>query len=147
VDFLTDAGADHVIISDEEDVAARLLDITAGQGVRVAYDPVSGAYVRRYVEGMRAHGLIILYGSLEKDRQLPRRQLYQKAINCYYYSMYNHVMDTAQLARGKALIYGGIATGQLRPIIDRVFPLDQFREAYRHLFSNTQTGKIVVRVE
>jgi len=60
--------------------------------------------------------------------------------------MYNHVMDPAQLARGKAMVYGGIASGHLRPIIDSVFPFDCYLDAYRHMLSNTQRGKIVVKV-
>jgi NADPH:quinone reductase-like Zn-dependent oxidoreductase len=45
----------------------------------------------------------------------------------------------------EVLITGGVASGQLRPIIDRVFGLDDYLAAYQHMLSNTQKGKIVVR--
>jgi NADPH:quinone reductase-like Zn-dependent oxidoreductase len=39
-----------------------------------------------------------------------------------------------------------IATGRLRPVIDRVFGFDQVREAFLHLESASHFGKIVIRV-
>ncbi len=147
VDFISAAGADHVIVSDEEDVAARLLEITEGAGVRVAYDPVYGSYVGKYIAGMSMHGQIISYGVLDEDIfQLPVNMFYRQATVLHYYSMYNHVMDPAQLARGKAMVYGGLASAQLRPTIDSVYALDQYMDAYCHMLSNRQRGKIVVKV-
>lgn len=144
-DFLVEAGADHVIVSDEEDVAQRILEITDGQGVGIAYDPIFGTYVERYGMAMARHGLIISYGLLAQDLTLPYVYFWRRATRVYFYSMYNHVMDPAQLARGKAMITGGVASGALRPIIDRVFGLDDYLAAYQHMLSNTQKGKIVVR--
>jgi NADPH:quinone reductase-like Zn-dependent oxidoreductase len=79
-------------------------------------------------------------------RSFPYVHFWRRAARVYFYSMYNHVMDPAQLARGKAMVYGGIASGHLRPIIDSVFPFDCYLDAYRHMLSNTQRGKIVVKV-
>jgi len=145
-DFLLRAGADHVLISSEENVAERILEITNGKGVRVAYDPVFGKYVEGYAQAMSKHGIIINYGLLGADQALPFVSFWQKATTVYFYSMYNHVMDPAQLARGKAMIHGGIASGHLRPIIDSVFPFEQYLDAYRHMLGGTQRGKIVVKV-
>ncbi|MGW4490172.1 zinc-binding dehydrogenase [Amycolatopsis sp. NPDC004368] len=38
----------------------------------------------------------------------------------------------------------GITDGDLVPVIDKVFPLEDFAEAHRYLESNGQVGKIVV---
>ena len=146
-DFLQEAGADHVIVTDEEDVTQRILDITDGRGVQVAYDPVFGSYIEKYGMAMSKHGLIISYGLLESDLTLPYVHFWRQATSIYFYSMYNHVMDAVQLARGKAMISGGVASGQLRPIVDRVFGFEQYLDAYRHMLSNTQMGKIVVQVQ
>jgi threonine dehydrogenase-like Zn-dependent dehydrogenase len=39
---LLEAGADHVIVTDEEDLVARTKEITAGKGVRISFDPIGG---------------------------------------------------------------------------------------------------------
>ena len=40
-----------------------------------------------------------------------------------------------------------LARGTLRPVIDRVFTLDEIVEAHRYIESGRQTGKIVIDVE
>ena len=37
-----------------------------------------------------------------------------------------------------------IEAGGLKPVIDKVFPFTQARDAYRHLKSQTHFGKIVI---
>lgn len=39
-----------------------------------------------------------------------------------------------------------IETHQIRPVIDRVFPFDEAREAYRYLESGAHVGKVVIRI-
>jgi len=43
---LLDAGAAHVIATDEVDLVQEVMRITAGQGARVAFDPVGGPHFR-----------------------------------------------------------------------------------------------------
>jgi NADPH:quinone reductase-like Zn-dependent oxidoreductase len=40
----------------------------------------------------------------------------------------------------------GIDVHRLRPVVDRVFPFEDAREAYRYLESGTHFGKVVLRV-
>ena len=35
-------GADHVIVTDEEDLVARVHEITSGKGARIVFDPIGG---------------------------------------------------------------------------------------------------------
>ena len=56
------------------------------------------------------------------------------------------VNDDGALDRAKSFITKGLASGQLTPLIARVFRPDQIQEATRFLESNAQVGKIVVNV-
>ncbi|HKH20520.1 MAG TPA: zinc-binding dehydrogenase, partial [Gammaproteobacteria bacterium] len=40
----------------------------------------------------------------------------------------------------------GLASGKLKPIIAKTFPLEQIVEAHRFMESNQQIGKIVVTI-
>ena len=43
-----------------------------------------------------------------------------------------------------AFVHDEVASGALKPIIDRTFPLEQIVNAHRYMETNTQRGKIVV---
>jgi NADPH:quinone reductase-like Zn-dependent oxidoreductase len=43
-------------------------------------------------------------------------------------------------------IVKGLASGALRPVIDRTFKFDEMVDAHRYLETNEQFGKIVVTV-
>ena len=44
-DQLIALGADHVIVTEEEDLVARVQSITGGKGARIVFDPVGGDYI------------------------------------------------------------------------------------------------------
>jgi NADPH:quinone reductase-like Zn-dependent oxidoreductase len=51
-----------------------------------------------------------------------------------------------RFVRNRELILQGLASGRLRPVIAKTFPLSQIVAAHRYLESNQQVGKIVVTV-
>src|SRR5881397_3560284 len=46
-DALLTAGAHHVIVSETEDLAARVAEITGGEGARLVFDPVAGPLLEK----------------------------------------------------------------------------------------------------
>jgi NADPH:quinone reductase-like Zn-dependent oxidoreductase len=46
----------------------------------------------------------------------------------------------------RLILEAGLASGALKPVIDRTFKFDEMVEVHRHLKSNGQFGKIVVTV-
>ncbi|MGW5587708.1 zinc-binding dehydrogenase [Streptomyces sp. NPDC003857] len=54
---LLDAGAAHVIVSDEEDLPTRVKEMTNGEGGRLAFDPVAGPGVDTLAEALAPGGL------------------------------------------------------------------------------------------
>ncbi|MEX4069023.1 zinc-binding dehydrogenase, partial [Haemophilus influenzae] len=46
-----------------------------------------------------------------------------------------------KLAQAKKFVFDGLASGQLKPEIDKVFAFDEMAEAHRYMESNAQIGK------
>ncbi|MER8092699.1 zinc-binding dehydrogenase [Streptomyces goshikiensis] len=44
------------------------------------------------------------------------------------------------------LVASGLRAGAFRPVVDRLFPLEEIVRAHRHLESSTRVGKAVVTV-
>ena len=51
------------------------------------------------------------------------------------------------MARAKSFVTEGLRTGKLKPVIDKIFPLEDIADAQRYMEANGQVGKIVVIVE
>jgi len=60
-------GADHVIATEEEDLAARVNEITAGKGARVVFDPVAGPGLEALAAAAASSGIIFEYGALSAE--------------------------------------------------------------------------------
>ena len=49
---LLDAGADHVIVTDREDMGERMKTIAGGKGARIIFDPVAGPFLEKQAQHM-----------------------------------------------------------------------------------------------
>ncbi len=144
---LLDAGAAHVIASDEQDLVKEVLGITGGKGARVVFDPVGGPTLTRLVQATAKLGIVFLYGALSTEpTPLPLFDLLAKWATIRGYVMMEITSDPERLERGKKFVNEGLADGSFKPLIARTFPLDQIVEAHRYLESNQQIGKVVVTV-
>ncbi|MEA2631231.1 MAG: hypothetical protein QOE66_1450, partial [Chloroflexota bacterium] len=144
---LLDAGAAHVIATDEQDLVKEILRITGGKGARVVFDPVGGPTVAKLTQAMAGFGIFFIYGALSTEPSpLPLFDLLIKDLTIRGYKVIEITTDPARLERGKQFVNEGLAEGSLKPIIAKTFPLEKIVEAHRYLESNQQIGKVVVTV-
>jgi NADPH:quinone reductase-like Zn-dependent oxidoreductase len=145
--FLLDAGADHVIVTDAEDLAETVMRLTAGNGASLAFDPVAGPMLAKLAEAAAPGAMIFEYGALSSEpTTFPLFPALAKGLTVRGYTLFEIVKDPGMLARGKQFIYEGLESGALKPVIDRSFPLGDIADAHRYMESNQQKGKIVVTV-
>ena len=145
--FLLEAGADHVIVSDKEDVAAKTMEITGGKGATIIFDPVAGPFLEKLAGAAAERALIFQYGALSMaPTPFPLFEAIGKGLTVRGYTLFEIVADPEKMARGKKFTYDGLASGALKPIIARTFPLEEIVQAHRFMESNEQMGKIVVTV-
>ena len=140
---LLELGADYVIATEEEDLPARVKEITGGKLARVVFDPVGGDYITTLGLATATGGSIFLYGMLSgKPTPFPM-STFARDIAMYGYSLHQ-VRTPEHLETMKKYIYDHIADGSFKPKIAKTFPFAQTVEAYRYLESNQQVGKVVI---
>ncbi|GJL54399.1 MAG: NADPH:quinone reductase [Nitrospirales bacterium] len=145
--FLLEAGADHVIVTEEEDLVEQVNTLTSGKGCRIVFDPIAGSTLEKLAEATAQEGMIFEYGALSSDSTpFPLFSALSKGLTIRGYTLFEIVSNPERLTRGKHYIYQGLESGKLQPIIDRIFPLDEIVEAHRYMESNQQKGKIVLTV-
>jgi NADPH:quinone reductase len=144
---LLNAGAAHVIVTEKQDLVAEVKKLTGGKGARIVFDPVGGPSMVKLVAAMAERGTLFLYGALSTEpTPLPLFEVLGKSLTIRGYVLFEVTGDPKRLERAKKFIVDGLATGKLKPVIAKTFPLDQLVEAHRYLESNQQFGKIVVTV-
>jgi len=143
---LLDAGAAHVVATEEEDVVERVHALTGGRGVDLAMDAVAGPGVNTLVQAVAPGGTLVIYGFLDPGPvPLPVAPDFRgRDIRTYAFS--EVTQDEPRLRRAERFINAGLRSGSLAPVIDRTFDLADVVAAHRYLESNAQFGKIVLTV-
>ncbi|WP_329564735.1 zinc-dependent alcohol dehydrogenase family protein [Kitasatospora sp. NBC_01266] len=136
-------GAAHVIVLDEEDLPARVGEITGGKGAELVFDAVAGPELATVAQAVAPGGLLIVYGWLDmRPATLPMNW----SLRILGYSNLDVIEDLAVRRRAWHFLDAGLRAGTLAPAVDRTFDLSEIVEAHRYLESNGQVGKVVVTV-
>lgn len=144
---LLDAGAAHVVVTDETDLVDEIMRITDGKGARVAFDPVGGPNFAKLIEALSFQGIAFIYGALdERATTLPVLAMIAKVITVKAHNIWLTSGDETRRKAAVEFVLKGFESGALKPVIDRTFQFDEMVEAHRYLETNGQFGKIVVTV-
>jgi NADPH:quinone reductase-like Zn-dependent oxidoreductase len=144
---LHEAGAAHVIATQEQDMVAEVMRITNGNGARVAFDPVGGPDFSKLIAALSFQGIAYIYGALsEDDTPIPVLGMIGKMPTVKGYSIRLVAGDAERRKVAVEYVTKGLASGALKPIIDRTFKFDEMVEVHRYLENSGQFGKIVVTV-
>jgi len=144
---LLSLGADHVIATEEEDMVARVKEITGGKGARVIFDPVAGPFLEKLAQAAAVGGIVFEYGALSmQPTPFPLFTALMKGLCVRGYTLLEITRNPEKLPSAKKYVYDRLADGRFHPKVARIFPFAQTVEAYKYLESNAQVGKIVISV-
>jgi len=140
-------GADFVIATEEEDLAARVMEITGGKGARIVFDPVGGKGIQALAAAAAVGGIVFQYGALSMEpTPFPMYLALKKHLWFKGYTLFEVVGDPEASPVAKKYVFDHLASGAFQPKIAKVFPLSEVVQAQEYMESNAQVGKIVVRV-
>jgi NADPH:quinone reductase-like Zn-dependent oxidoreductase len=142
---LLDAGAAHVIATEEQDITSEVAQITAGKGAQLVFDAVGGPNFEKLADATAPGGILIVYGRFSPEiTPLPIAQTLWKNLTIRGFGLPATIARDDKLAAVKQFVNEGLTSGDLRPIIAKTFAFDDIVEAHRYLESGTQFGKVVV---
>ncbi|MFC9743708.1 zinc-dependent alcohol dehydrogenase family protein [Streptomyces noursei] len=146
-DALLAAGAADVVVTGEEDVVARVRELTGGRGAEFVFDAIAGPGVLDLAKVVAPGGTLFEYGALSGEvTPYPAFELGMPALNMRTYTLFETTADPERLRRAEAFVASGLRTGAFKPVVDRVFGLEEIGEAHRYMEAGAQIGKIVVTV-
>ena len=113
---------------------------TEGRGADVIIDSVGGEAFAQVLAAVRPGGRVVIYGATAG----PVRELALRAIFWRQIAVLGTTMGHPGEFRAMLDLYGA---GGLRPVVDRLFPLDEAAAAHRHMEGAEQFGKIVLTID
>jgi tumor protein p53-inducible protein 3 len=146
---VAELGAHHVVNYRTEDFAAVAAQVSEGRGVDVVLDFVGASYWPKHAACLAVAGRCVVIGVLGgTSADVNLAQVLQRR-----YQILGLVMRSRPLADKIAITQTFVreslpllASGTLRPVIDRIFPLAEAAKAHERMESNENFGKIVLRV-
>lgn len=144
---LLTAGAQHVIVTSEENIADRVLALTGGKGAEVILDAVGGSQFEQLVAAAAERAQLFAYGMLGVDSgAYPTFQVVMKMLTVRGFNSTDIVMDPVKSAAAVAFIQQGLQSGALKPVVGKSFPFEEVVKAHQFMEANGHVGKVVLSV-
>lgn len=141
-------GCQHVILYRQEDVAARVRELTDGRGVDVVYDSVGQATFMASLDCLRPMGTMVSFGQSSGSVE-PFNPGLLAAKGSLFLTRPSLMHYTAQrpdlLAHARDL-FDVVRAGIVQVQVNQTFPLAQAADAHRALESRRTTGSTVLLV-
>ena len=135
-------GADHVLI-DDGGPAAKVREIAPG-GVTGVYELVGAAALLDSLHALAGGGRACIAGYLEDEWELAPAQTEAQRLGVPLAVYSSNDINRASYGQVLQDIIDAVEAGRYRANIDRVFKLDEIREAHRYMEANRAVGKLVV---
>jgi NADPH2:quinone reductase len=140
-------GADHAINYKTQDFEAEVKRITDGRGVDVILDMVAGDYVARELKCLAEDGRLVfiaVQGGI--DAKIDAGVVLRRRLTITGSTLRPRpiAFKTAIAQNLKTTAWPWIASGQVKPVIFKVFPADQAAQAHALMESNEHIGKLVL---
>ncbi|WP_323031519.1 zinc-binding dehydrogenase [Brachymonas denitrificans] len=139
IDRALGLGADAGICSSTEDVQKRVMELTGGRGVDIVFENVGEAVWSTALKSLVRGGRIVTCGATTGDQPgADLRRLFIRQLQVIGSTLGNpgELQD----------LLAWCAQGKVRPIIDRVLPLDAIHEGLDLLERNQQFGKLAIAI-
>lgn len=140
-------GAKRAINYRTEDFVAVIKEATGGKGVDVILDMVGGDYVQRNISAAAVSGRVvnIAYQNGAKVA-LNLGPMLRKRLTLAATTLRARSVAEKEAIRDAlvAKIWPLVAAGQIRPVVDRRFPLAEAQEAHEYMEKTGATGKILL---
>lgn len=146
--IVTAAGADAVIVMEQQDFAAEVMKLTDGKGVDLILDSIAGAVTRKSLDCLARYGRLVNFGNASGEAGVVEtKDLHASCRAVLGFSLgttRNFRPDLLQDTAVKVLDL--ISRDRLKVMVRHTFPLEEARLAHELMESRQHIGKIVLTV-
>jgi len=125
-------------------------DWTGGAGVQIVLDLVGAAYLEANLKSLATRGRLIFVGTTSGSKaEIDYAIVMSKRLRIMGTSLRTRSPEEKATATRlfAEQVVPLLATGAVRPVIDKVFKMEQVREAHKRIESNESFGKVVLMID
>ena len=141
-------GCDHPILYRDENIPARVKELTNGEGVSVAYDSIGKATFMDSLDSLKPFGTLATYGNASGKVEpfdpgilAPRGSLYVTRP-----TLGTHTATRELLTEGTDRLFAAVQSGDVKISINQTYALSDARQAHEDLEARKTTGSTVFTV-
>ena len=140
-------GADVTVNYREASFAEAVAEATGGRGVDVVLDHIGGAYLADNLRSLAVGGRLVLIGLMGGAKaEISLAQVMMKRLQVIGSTLRARPVEekAAIVADFEARFGAGLTSGKIRPIVHRVYPMDEIEAAHASMEASDHFGKIVL---
>ena len=138
-----------IVVSGAPAFAEEVQTKTDGRGVDVILDLVGGAYLGENLKSLGLKGRLMLVGlTAGRKAEIDLGMALSKRLTLIGTVLRARAFEekAAAIAEFAAEVVPLLSEGKVTPNVDRVFELEQVREAHEYLESNESFGKVILKI-
>lgn len=139
-------GADEVINYSTTSLKDALKELTGGRGVDVVYDPVGGDYAEPAVRSMAWNGRYLVIGFASGPiPKIPLNLTLLKGCSIVGVFWGRFVGEEPEQHQTNIReLWELFASGKLKPVVNDVFPIERYEDAYNCMIERRARGKVII---
>ncbi len=138
-------GCDEIIFYRQEDVVARVRELTDGEGVTTVFDTVGKDTFEASLKSLKRRGVLVGCGTASGP--FPPIDALQMAIQGSVYftrpALADYIADPAERQELSEALFGHIASGRINIEINQRYALEDAQQAHRDLEAGKTTGSSI----
>ncbi|HKX56313.1 MAG TPA: quinone oxidoreductase [Xanthomonadales bacterium] len=139
-------GCDHVILSGQEDIAARTRQLTGGTGVAAVYDSVGRDTFFASLDALRPHGVMVSFGNSSGAVEpfAPSELAKRHSLYVTRPVLFDFIDTRERLLQASDKLFGLMANGVLGVRVSQRYALADAAQAHSDLEGRKTTGSTVL---
>ena len=145
-DLALKSGCRHVLILGQDDIVARVKEITRGQGVAVVYDAVGKDVFMLSLDCLRPLGMMATFGNASGPVPpiAPLELSKRGSLFLTRPTLADYIAKRADLESGARELFAAVKSKKVKVHIGQAYPLAEAAKAYQDLEARRTTGSTVL---
>lgn len=140
-----DLGADEAIESSPDGMQERIEEANAGAKVDVVLEMAGGEVFEQSLAALAPFGRLVAYGIASQDQnEIRTGELMRRSRAVVGFWLMHCIGHPEMVDEALADLFARVASGQLRAVVGRTYPLDEAPEAHTAMQERRTTGKVLL---